>query len=33
MAAVFNYSDPGDLRGIPGKEHRIVSTRSGEDAI
>ena len=28
VAAVFNYSDLGDLRGFPGKEHRIGSTRS-----
>ena len=27
-AAVFNYSDLSDLRGLPGKEHRIGSTRS-----
>ena len=26
VAAIFNYSDLGDLRGFPGKEHRIVST-------
>ena len=25
---VFNNSDLGDLRGFPGKEHRIGSTRS-----
>jgi hypothetical protein len=28
VAAVFNYSGPGDLRRFPGKEHRIGSTRS-----
>ena len=28
VAAVFNYSDLSDLRGFPGKEHRIGSTRS-----
>jgi hypothetical protein len=27
-AALFNYSDLGDLRGFPGEEHRKGSTRS-----
>ena len=34
VAAVFNYSDLGDLRGFPAKEHRMGEHEvSDEDAI